>query len=134
MQNPCLFLINGKIRLMLGVANLKKKNAKFAKNTKILWRTSQIRKRHGYGNRVFCLGNDSFFVSVRQKPFFIGLPLLGHLFRVSWAKVGQNVAIYSLSYKNLFKNFNFIKNCTFKQIKIGFYREIRFFIYSNTTI
>ena len=35
------------------LANLKKKNAKFAKNAKILWRTSQIRKRHGYGTVFF---------------------------------------------------------------------------------
>lgn len=35
------------------LANLTKKNAKFAKNAKILWRTSQIRKRHGYGTVFF---------------------------------------------------------------------------------
>ena len=42
------------------MANLKKKNAKFAKNAKILWRTSQIRKKARLRNRVFCLGNDSY--------------------------------------------------------------------------
>ena len=32
---------------------ISRKNAKFAKNTKILWRTSPIRKRHGYGTVFF---------------------------------------------------------------------------------
>ena len=34
-------------RLLYTLYIIYRKNAKFAKNAKILWRTSQIRKRHG---------------------------------------------------------------------------------------